>query len=271
MLKRVISAVFIVLFTILMLWFSNSPVLYFIVALASVLCLWEALFATKYIESRTITTISLIVAASVPFLTALPAAKYIFLIFIVYGFTLFITMVINFGKLHFEHICVVFMLSIVIPFFFSTITMMKPIENGNWYIAFIFVVAYCTDTLALFSGMFFGKHKLSPRLSPKKTVEGAVGGIAGGVVGAVIFGSILDKLMDKDINFALLILTAVCASVAGQLGDLSFSLIKRSFNIKDFGKILPGHGGFLDRLDSVLFIAPLIYVATLFVPFIGQA
>ena len=265
--KRVVSAIGVVLFTLLMLLFSKSPVLNILVSLVSALCLWEALVTSKYIESRLITALSLLVAVSVPFLTELPY-KYLLLILLIYGFALFVTLIINYGKLKLEHICVVFMLSIVIPFFFSNIVMLRSEKGGEFYIYLIFIAAWFTDTCALWAGSLFGKHKLSPKISPNKTVEGAIGGIFGALVGFIVFGLVVQNSFGKDVNMTVLIIAAIITSIAGQLGDLSASLIKRSFGAKDFGTLIPGHGGMLDRFDSVLFVAPALHMIVLFLPFI---
>ncbi len=126
----------------------------------------------------------------------------------------------------------------------------------------IFIGAWVTDTFAYFSGYFFGKHKLIPSVSPKKTVEGAVGGtlattVCYGVYGWFITGDI--KLT------VILTLTGLVASVVSQLGDLSASLIKRHWGIKDYGNLFPGHGGVLDRFDSILAVSAFLYVVSLFV------
>ena len=120
-----------------------------------------------------------------------------------------------------------------------------------WMVA---ITAFCTDIMAYFTGVFFGKRKLCPDLSPKKTVEGALGGILGAVIGSVIFGLII-----KSDIFIHLMIMGVFGSVMAQLGDLSASMFKRKMGIKDYGNIIPGHGGVMDRFDSILFTAPAIY------------
>ena len=113
--------------------------------------------------------------------------------------------------------------------------------------------------------MLFGKHPLVPKLSPKKSVEGAIGGVFGSVLLGVVYGLIVQKYI-PDIKLAPVVFGVVClfGSVVSQIGDLAASAIKRFCNIKDYGKILPGHGGILDRFDSMILVAPILYLITIY-------
>lgn len=118
----------------------------------------------------------------------------------------------------------------------------------------VLISAFATDIMAYFSGYFFGKHKLCPSISPKKTVEGSIGGILGSVSGCGLFGYfVLPQL------FLHCLFIGALGGVISQLGDLTASIFKRKMGIKDYGHLIPGHGGILDRFDSVLFTAPLVY------------
>ena len=133
---------------------------------------------------------------------------------------------------------------------------------GEWMIWLIFVIAFMSDSAAYFVGVNFGKHKLVPRLSPKKTIEGAVGGLMGGGLSAMIFGFIMYFVGPFDVWYqvAAMFLVGVIGSIVSQVGDLVGSAMKRQTGIKDFGKIIPGHGGILDRLDSILVTAAYVYL-----------
>ena len=122
---------------------------------------------------------------------------------------------------------------------------------------YIVIIAYLTDVFALFTGMKFGKHKLNERVSPKKTIEGAIGGWLFGCIISLIYASICNFFY-MDVTF--IIICSIVLPIVSQIGDLAFSLIKRFYGIKDFSKLIPGHGGLLDRLDSMLFVL-LIYGA----------
>jgi phosphatidate cytidylyltransferase len=119
---------------------------------------------------------------------------------------------------------------------------------------FLFAVIWCTDSFAYFTGIFLGRHRLAPHISPKKTVEGAVGGLFGGIGGAVLIGEIF-----LDFSLSDLVILGLLLSAIGQLGDLIESLLKRNYGVKDSGNFLPGHGGLLDRFDSVLLSGPFLY------------
>ena len=130
-----------------------------------------------------------------------------------------------------------------------------------------FVACFC-DAGAYFIGVRFGHHKLAPVVSPNKTIEGALGGIATGIVSMLIYAVILDWPLKFDVNYGAAILYGVLGCLAGELGDLCFSVIKRQTGIKDYGNLIPGHGGVLDRFDSILAVAPLIEALLLIMPVI---
>ena len=137
----------------------------------------------------------------------------------------------------------------------NCIILIRDVAYGEFYWYFIFIGAWVTDTFAYFSGMIFGKHKLIPAVSPKKTVEGAIGGTVFCIVFFVIYGIIVNNLTQYDISFAVLIIAGFLSAIVSMIGDLSMSVIKRTYGIKDYGKIFPGHGGVLDRFDSILAVA----------------
>lgn len=156
---------------------------------------------------------------------------------------------------NFEQISVTFIESLIIGF--ATHYMIE-IENvSKWFFGYIVIIAYLTDVFALFVGMKFGKHKLNERISPKKTIEGAIGGW--------ICGAIISFIYAYSLNFfytepAFIIVCSIVLPLVSEIGDLAFSLIKRHYGVKDFSNLIPGHGGLLDRLDSLMFVL-LIYGA----------
>ena len=145
--------------------------------------------------------------------------------------------------------------------------LMADLEHARLYMFLPFVCAFTSDAFALFAGMRFGKHKLAPHLSPKKTIEGSVGGFLGAALCCVLYGLFISKVLGHAPVYWVLALYGLLGSLVSQLGDLSFSYIKRQYGIKDYGHLFREHGGVLDRFDSVTFCAPLTYLLLMIVPF----
>lgn len=148
-------------------------------------------------------------------------------------------------------------------FLFPFTSLVREMAMGQFLVWLIFISAWGTDTFAYFTGYFLGKNKLAPVLSPKKTIEGAIGGVVGAALLGFVYAWVYGRYYNANIMPYLMVIALITAlgSVVAQFGDLSASTIKRTLQVKDFGHILPGHGGILDRFDSVLFTAPFIYIA----------
>jgi len=145
----------------------------------------------------------------------------------------------------------------IFPLLYATLLLLN--EDSVLVFLLPFIGAWTTDTGAYFVGRFLGKHKLAPTISPKKTVEGALGGVLVCILCMVAYGLIVNRWFDGDFSLVFLAVAGLVLSVLSQVGDLSLSIIKREYNIKDYGVLFPGHGGILDRFDSVLFTAPATY------------
>ena len=175
----------------------------------------------------------------------------------------FVCMVVEYGKdnaLSFTDMSAVFAAGLAVPLALSCLLRLRMMPYGGGMVLIPLVAAFCSDSAALFTGMACGKHKLAPQVSPKKTVEGAIGGLVGGMVGMVIFRIVFFFCTVHSLNILWCMLLGLMGAAMGQLGDLSFSAIKRQCGIKDYGRLLPGHGGVLDRFDSVIFAAPVIWL-----------
>ena len=157
---------------------------------------------------------------------------------------------------------------IVIPLLLSSLTRILFLDYGRFYILIPLILAFSSDTGAYFAGCYLGKHKMAPVVSPKKTWEGVAGGVAAAVVVMVLYALILDLAFSFEVNMGAAILYGVLGSATSVVGDLFFSVIKRQTGIKDFGFILPGHGGILDRFDSMTLVAPLSESLILLLPLI---
>ncbi len=238
--------------------------------IVSIMAVFEVLSAAKYTRYRSITVLSLLFSALLPLFFcydelrnyAIPVA-FVFLI-ILCGATLMRHKEIKFDELGF-----IAFISICIPFAISTLAFFyfQWREHAIFLVVYTLVTAWVADGGAYFIGTAFGKHKLCPEISPKKTWEGFFGGLVTTVIFSVILGfgyELIDELMTGEkhftVNISLLVMAAVVSTFLGLMGDLIASLLKRQCGVKDFGEIFPGHGGIMDRFDSVLFVAPFIYL-----------
>ena len=271
--KRILVAVvFIPL--LLVLIYGISPAypwaLCLLIAGLSVISVHEVLWSTGFLKHARISGYSIVLVGLIPFWVyydgeSLPALCGLF----VYVLLLFAEAIASHKRIGLEKLGGAFFLSVVIPFFLSSFLRIRHMEHWEYLILLPLVAAFISDAFALFAGMAFGKHKLAPELSPKKTVEGAVGGFAGAVVCTMVYGAVLQFGFQVPVDYLCLAVYGALGSAVSQLGDLSFSYIKREYGIKDFGNILPGHGGILDRFDSVIFCAPLMELLIRFLPAVG--
>ena len=155
---------------------------------------------------------------------------------------------------------------VYIAFGFAAVVMLRDLSYGQYIYFLTFIIPWVTDTFAYFSGRLFGKHKLIPAVSPKKTVEGSIGGTLFAVILTVLYGFVIGQVSEAAPNYIALAVVALVVSLLSQCGDLVMSLVKRRFGIKDYGKLFPGHGGVLDRFDSVVVTAPTLYFLITLVP-----
>ena len=189
-----------------------------------------------------------------------PVWYFLALVFVV---VLFCSSIFRYGKktaIPFSDLTAAIFAGLVFPLMLSCLLRLRLMENGALWVFVPLAISFGSDTFALFAGMLFGRHKLAPHVSPKKTVEGAVGGLVGGVVGMLLIKWIGGALTPVHLGYGLAVGMGLLGSVIGQIGDLSFSVVKREFGVKDYGRLLPGHGGVLDRFDSVTFVAPVAYL-----------
>lgn len=169
--------------------------------------------------------------------------------------------VIAYPKFVFKDVAMTFAGIIYVTMMLSCMYQVRMLDGGFYLVWIIFIAAWGSDTCAYCVGMLIGKHKLPTDLSPKKTVEGCTGGILGAALLAFIYATIFKESLEvHGYSVVLFTLVAGLGAVCSQIGDLAASAIKRNYDIKDYGHLIPGHGGILDRFDSILFTAPLAYI-----------
>lgn len=246
------------------------------VSLLSMMCIYEAVNAIGFSKCKRFLAPCLVYAFLVPLSFLLtdhinksPYYLIIILTFI-YMISFILLSMLNYSKIKFNDAATIMFVSLVITCFLSNIILLRRIErHGLFYMLLVIVCfSWATDVFAYLTGMCFGKHRFAPNISPKKTIEGSLGGMAASV--AVTFTALLiyKNVTGTNFNAPIAFLYALICSFVGQIGDLAFSYIKRSYGIKDFGNLLPGHGGVLDRLDSLIFLSPFFYMLITFKEFL---
>lgn len=256
--KRILVAV-VFLPLIYAIFFLMPPVfLPASISILSIIAVHEVLWSTGFVKNIRISAYSIVMAGFIPFWVyggekMFPALFGLLL----YTVLLFLEAISSHYTVTMEKMGGSFFFAVVIPYFFSSFTRLEALKPGGYVALLPMVIAFASDAFALFAGMAFGKHKLAPQLSPKKTVEGAAGGFLGAIVLILLYGLVLQNWCGLTVCYPILAVYGALGSVISQLGDLFFSYIKRQYGIKDYGNVFPGHGGVLDRFDSVIFCAPL--------------
>lgn len=277
MLKRTVFGVLAALFAIGIIALRNTPALVIVITVLTVMAARE-IEKVINIKNKAIYYISLAFSALVPIyyeysseLEALGVVISVKSVVVIYTVLLFMLMLTDFENTKFEEVAAVIISTTFVPWAFSTLIMLNDMgktypENYDEYYGLFFILfglfaAWLTDTFAYFTGRFLGKHKMCPSISPKKTIEGAVGGVVGGVLSCVILFAVFDNFFFTvhAVSYAWVVLVSLILSLVGMCGDLTASVIKRNFGVKDFGNILPGHGGVMDRFDSGLFVLTTLY------------
>ena len=179
---------------------------------------------------------------------------------VLYALLVFSYAVFRGGEVKFQQVMAALFSMFIVPYSFATFLRLSAAGVHRGFLLLPLLFSFGSDTFAFFAGRAFGRHKLAPKVSPHKTVEGSIGGLVGDALVGLAFAFVMNRFFDCGISYGGIALLGLACSVAAQLGDLSFSLIKREFGIKDYGHIFLEHGGVLDRFDSVIFVAPVLGV-----------
>lgn len=270
--QRVITALLFGIVFIGGMLLMNTFVFPVFVALLSGIAVWEIEKAVG-LKNKLIIASSIVVSIAVPFITHFGISVPVAPIGCLYVVLTFIFMLFKFESTKFEQAVIAIFASVCVPFSFSLMIVFRDIDryidgytkiDGIFLIILSFFAAWMTDTFAYFVGSKLGKHKLCPKISPKKSVEGAVGGVIGAMLLNLLLLFVFKRFFfegESIISYPAIAILSVVLSVISMFGDLAASTIKRNFGIKDFGKLLPGHGGIMDRFDSALFVMPVLYAS----------
>ena len=267
--QRIITALIALAIFIPCLIFSVIIIFDILIAFLCGLAVFEIIRCTGRAGDLLILVPSLLIAVFVPFTARQIELKmgypaFLLSVTIVYVLYIFSVSMFSRGKLPITDAAVIAMMTVYAVTGFCGILYVRGFSTAGAFIFWIiFISSWIPDTGAYFVGVKMGKHKLIPDVSPKKTVEGAIGGVATCVIVFIIYTVIVNIAGKIHLNVFLMILAAVLLAVASMIGDLIASLVKRHYKIKDYGRILPGHGGIMDRFDSVLATSSILFVLSL--------
>ena len=260
---RLISGIVLVALAILFVG-KGGVLLFAVTAVISLIGLFE-LYRALSLDGKPLAWIGYLTAVSYYAILWFEGQQFITLMIIASLMLLMAVYVFTFPTYWTEEITGAFFGVCYVPVMLSFLYQTREMDDGTFTVWLIFLSSWGCDTCAYCAGMLFGKHKLAPVLSPKKSIEGAVGGVAGAALLGLAYGLVLGTHMEEfDNPVVACAISCAIAAVISQIGDLAASAIKRNHDIKDYGHLIPGHGGILDRFDSMIFTAPAIYFALTF-------
>ncbi len=260
-LKRISSAIIVTLALIIILLIPNNAIIGILFMLIAIVAMHEYLGAISKVckPVKWIGYLSCIMVATVNLIPEQYLAQVLMISIPTIVLILFAHIIATDMKITFKDIAYTLLGICYIPVFIMFLTLVDGMNNGKLLLGYIFISAWGTDVFAYCLGIKIGKHKFS-KVSPKKSIEGCISGTVGAIISALIYTAILNNGFGYEYSYLLVGVTTFVLSLIGQLGDFSASCIKRYVDIKDYSNLLPGHGGMLDRIDSVLFIAPFAYM-----------
>lgn len=266
--KRIITAAVAIPLLLLVLLVLEKEIAAVVWGLMMGLAAYELLFGTGLIKEPRLVIYSCVMAFAVT-MWSFFGAVHAFLLLLIMAFlvVLYAEMMASHVRITFDKLALCVMGGFVIPFLLGSIMRILAMKVGRYVILVPFVVAFGSDSGAYFSGMMFGRHKLAPVISQHKTIEGVVGGVIMAVLCMVIYAVVL-QFNNFQVSYVNAILYGIAGSAAGVFGDLCFSVVKRQTGIKDYGNIIPGHGGILDRFDSMMLVGPLVEALLILMPLI---
>ena len=266
---RVITAVVAIAAFIPILFFLPTICLRIVISLFCLVGAYELMGEAKAVDKKSpYLYFCCLLAFAVAFIAGDPLYTrwILYLVIWLFMFGAFLFGVLNKEKVNVSAVCRGFFAALVVPYMFSAVVRTISIPSyGKYLVLLPWICVWVCDSMALFVGKAFGKRKLAPLVSPKKTVAGSVGGLIGAVIASAIYVLVIKLVFNVQLNIISALIFGALGSTAGQLGDLAFSLIKREAEIKDYGKIFPGHGGVYDRFDSIIFASSFFEIFCIYI------
>lgn len=244
----------------------------FLMSIFCAIAAYELLYRTSLVHHRRLVTMSMVAAFTVP-MWCYYGMSYLWGLMGVLLFTalLFAEMMASHRDFPFGETAYCYVAGLLFPWLLASLVRIHNTGLGDYIIAIPFVAAFLSDAGGYFVGRYFGKHPLAPSISPKKTIEGVVGGVLAAVVGMLVYAVFMDCIFQLRTNYFHAVVYGLLGSACAVFGDLCFSVIKRQTGIKDYGNLFPGHGGILDRFDSIMIVGPLVEAMLLFLPVVVSA
>lgn len=264
---RLISSAVGIIIGVIVMYFSNTIILNLAISVICIIMIYELFHAEKCADYKLFSSMCYILVGVIPILLfgKIATLNLLFPICMIFVFLMFAIYIFKHKQLNIDKL--IFMIGccgfVSFPMCCMIFIKNLSVEFGTIYMVIALCSAWLADSGAYFVGVSCGKHKLCPEISPKKTIEGFVGGLLSNGILLCVFCLVYSKFfapIDIDVNYVSTFIMGVITGAIGTIGDLTASLIKRQCGIKDFGKIMPGHGGILDRFDSVLFVVPFVYL-----------
>ena len=264
---RLISAAILLPICFLIIWVLPKAVCAIAVAVLCAFMAYELLKRTGLVPHTRLVVYTMLAAFMVPLWCHLGMSRpWGLLGLLVFFCAVFGEMLYNHVKVRFEMVCYCLIGGIVLPYLLSAIVRILDLYSGRDLIIIPIILAFLPDSGAYFIGIRYGKRKLAPTVSPNKSVEGALGGLATAIIGMLAYAIVMDVVTDKEVSYSLALIYGVLGAAADVFGDLIFSAIKRQLGLKDYGNLIPGHGGVLDRFDSMIVVAPLTEILITLIP-----
>ena len=267
--KRVTSALLGFPLVIIVILLGNKYVIDMVLAIVALISLNEYYSAFENKQHKPIKWIGYLSAILIAFIHLIPTHQlfyYIGLSIPIIITILFVELIIKDLKINVTDLAITLLGILYVVLFIMFIPLLAGVENGKVLIWYAIFAAWGTDVFAYVVGRTFklGKHKFS-KISPNKSIEGCIGGLIGSVAISIIFTLCMNKFLLLEMSYIKILIISVILSIIGQFGDFAASSIKRYVEIKDFSNLIPGHGGLLDRIDSLIFIAPFAYILLILV------